>query len=232
MKEIVEELILANMLFGSLPWHLLPAGINACVEAVGGTRQLGRITGVPNVLFCNWRKQKRTPSFTYLLKVSYALSFSPLQLMTVEPERLKNTLRAKMVYRSPPRVGLPAPASKGDLDRIQAFLQTMLEGEVAPLPLRHVAHQLGVGEKFLAGRFPHECAQILAQYQASRAERAKQRVVRECAEVEQAVRTLDEQGIPLSRSQVVPLLSNPNILRRPEGKTAWQALCRERGLES
>ena len=232
IKEMVEELILATMMFGSLPWHLLPAGINACVEAVGGTRQLGRITGVPNVLFCNWRKQKRTPSFTYLLKVSYALSFSPLQFMTVEPERLKNTLRAKMVYRSPPRVGLPAPASKGDLDRIQAFLQTMLEGEVAPLPLRHVAHQLGVGEKFLAGRFPHECAQILAQYQASRAERAKQRVVRECAEVEQAVRTLDEQGIPLSRSQVVPLLSNPNILRRPEGKTAWQALCRERGLES
>jgi len=44
IKEIVEELILANMMFGSLPWHLLPAGINACVEAVGGTRQLGRIT--------------------------------------------------------------------------------------------------------------------------------------------------------------------------------------------
>lgn len=152
--------------------------------------------------------------------------------MTVKSERLKNTLRAKMVYRSPPRVGLPAPASKGELDRIQAFLQTMLEGEVAPLPLRHVARQLGVGEKFLAGRFPRECAQILAQYQASRAERAKQRVVRECAEVEQAVRTLDEQGIPLSRSQVVTLLSNPNILRRPEGKAAWQALCRERGLKS
>ena len=231
IKEVVEELILATLLFGSLPWHLLPAGINACVEAVGGTRQLGRITGVPNVLFCNWRKQKRTPSFTYLLKVSYALDLSPLQLMTVEPERLKNTLREEMVYRSSPRVGLPAPASKGDLDRIQAFLQTILEGEVAPLPLRHIAQQLGVGEKFLVGRFPNACAQILAQYQASRAERAKQRVVRECAEVEQAVRTLDEQGIPLSRSQVVTLLSNPNILRRPEARARWQALCRERGLE-
>src|SRR5438876_1201739 len=165
MKEMVEELLLATIMFGSLPWHRLPAGINACVEAIGGTRQLGRIAGVPNVLFCNWRKQKRTPSFTYLLKVSYALNFSPLQFMTVEPERLKNTLRAKMIYRSPPRVGLPAPASKGDLARIQAFLQTMLEGEVAPLPLRHVAQQLGVGGKFLAGRFPDECAQILAQYQ-------------------------------------------------------------------
>src|SRR5260370_2486190 len=98
---MVEELLLATLMFGSLPWHLLSAGINACVEAVGGTRQLGRITGVPNVLFCNWRKQKRTPSFTYLLKVSYALNFSPLQLMTVESERIKNTLPANMVYRSP-----------------------------------------------------------------------------------------------------------------------------------
>jgi hypothetical protein len=231
IKEVVEELLLATMMFGSLPWHLLPVGINACVEAVGGTRQLGRIAGVPHVLFSTWRKQKRTPSFTYLLKVSYALDFSPLQLMTVEPERLKNTLRAKKEYRSPPRVGLPAPASKGDLDRIQAFLQAILEGEVAPLPLSHVAHPLGVGEKFLTGRFPHECAQILAQYQVLRAERAKQRVVRECAEVEQVVRTLDEQGIPLSRSQVVIQLSNPNMLRRPEARARWQALCRERGLE-
>jgi hypothetical protein len=227
----VEELILAHGVFGSLPWHMLPAGINACVEAVGGTRQLGRIAGVPNVLFSTWRKQKRTPSFTYLLKVSYALNLSPLQFMTVEPERLKNTLRAGMVYRFPPRVGLPAPASKGDLESIRVFLQTLLEGEVGPLPLRHVARQLGVGEKFLAGRFPHECAQITAQYQVSRTERAKQRVARECAEVEQAVRTLDEQGIPLSRSQIVALLSNPNILRRPEGRTTWQAICCERGLE-
>jgi hypothetical protein len=151
--------------------------------------------------------------------------------MTVEPERLKNTLGAKMVYRSPPRVGLPAPASKGDLDKIQVFLQTILEGEVDPLPLRHVANQLGVGEKFLAGRFPHECAQITTQYQVYRAKRARQKAAQECAEVRQAVLTLDKQGVVLSRSQVAALLSNPNILRRPEGKAIWQALCCERGLE-
>jgi hypothetical protein len=230
-KQVVEELILANRMFSSLPWHLLPTGINACVEAVGGTRQLGRIAGVPNVLFSTWRKQKRTPSFTYLLKVSYALNLSPLQFMTVEPERLKNILRARMVYRFPPRVGLPAPASKGDLDRIQVFLQTILEGVVDPLPLRHVAHQLGVGEKFLVGRFPHECAQITAQYQVYRAERAKQRVAQECAEVRQAVLALENQGTVISRSQIAALLSNPNILRRPEGKAIWHGLCRERGLE-
>jgi len=230
-RQVVEELVLASMAFGSLPWHTLPVGINACVEAVGGTRQLGRIAGVPNVLFSTWRKQKRTPSFTYLLKVSYALNLSPLQLMTVEPERLKKTLQSRKEYRFPPRVGLPTPSSKGNMHSMRAFIQTVLEGKVGPLPLRHVAHQLGVGEKFLVGRFPHECAQITAQYQVYRAERAKQRVTQECAEVRQAVLTLDNQGVALSRPQVAALLSNPNILRRPEGKATWHALCRERGLE-
>jgi hypothetical protein len=217
--------------FGELPWNELAAGIDVCVKAVGGTRQLGRIAGVPNMLFSYWRNQKRLPSLNYLLQVSYVLDLSPLQLMTVEPERLVQALRMERAHRHPPRIGRPAPASKGDLSTMRAFLQIVLEGKAGPLPLRHVAYQLGVGEKFLAGRFPQECAQITAQYLEYRAERAKQRVMQECAEVQQAVLTLGNRGVALSRSQVAALLSNPNILRRPEGKATWQALCRERGLE-
>ncbi len=114
---------------------------------------------------------------------------------------------------------------------IQQFLQRVLDGETGLLPVRHVARKLGVGEKFLVGRFPHECALITAQYQACRAERAKRRVTQECDEVRQAVLTLDNRRVALSRSQVAALLSNPNILRRPEGKATWQAICHERGLE-
>jgi hypothetical protein len=227
----IEELSLASMAFGALPWDSLAVGIDACVKAVGGTRQLGRIAGVPNVLFSNWRNRQRLPSLNYLLQVGYALDLSPLQLMTIEPKRLVEQLRAERVYRRPPRVGRPSSASKGDLSTIRAFLQAVLDGKVDPLPLRHVAHQLGVGEKFLAGRFPQECAQITAQYLEYRAERAKQRVVQECAEVRQAVLTLDNLGVALGHAQVAAFLSNPNILRRPEGKATWQALCRERGLE-
>jgi hypothetical protein len=151
--------------------------------------------------------------------------------MTVEPERLKSTLCTKMESRLPPRVGLPAPPSKGDLDSIRVFMQTILEGKASPLPLRHIAQRFGVGEKFLVGRFPHECAQVNAQYQGYRAERAKQRVAQECAEVRQAVLTLENQRTTISRLQVAALLSNPNILRRPEGKAMWRTLCRERGIE-
>ncbi len=227
----IEELSFASMIFGSLPWDKLSVGIDACVKAVGGTRQLGRIAGVPNMLFSHWRNRKRLPSLNYLLQVGYALDLSPLQLMTVEPERLVQTLRMEWVHRHPPRIGRPASASKGDLSTIRAFLQNVLDGKAGPLPLRHVAHRLGVGEKFLVGRFPQECSQITVQYLEYRAERAKLRVMSECAEVRQAALTLDKQGLALSRSQVAALLSNPNILRRPEGRATWQAICRERGLE-
>jgi hypothetical protein len=51
VMESVEELYLASMTFGSLPWHRLSNGLDACITSVGGTRQLGRIAGVPNMLF-------------------------------------------------------------------------------------------------------------------------------------------------------------------------------------
>jgi hypothetical protein len=149
--------------------------------------------------------------------------------MTVEPERLVETLRVQRGYRHPPHVGRPASASQGDLSTIQAFLHTVLTGKSDPLPLCQVAQQLSVGDKFFVGRFPQECAQITAQYLEYRAERAKQRVMRECAEVQLMARILDELGVVLSRSQVAARLSTPNILRRPEGKATWQVLCRELG---
>ena len=227
----VEELSLASRAFGSLPWSELSKGMAACVKAVGGGRAFGRLMKASKMVASSWLSEQRTPSFSYVLEMGYVLNVSPLQLMTVEPERLKERLLAEATYRQPPCTKQCLPASKGDILFMQQFLQKVLHGEIGPLPVRHVARQLGVGEKFLVGRFPQECAQITAQYRVYRAERAKRRVTQECEEVRRAVLTLDNQGVVLSRSQVTALLSNPNILRRPEGKATWQALCRERGLE-
>jgi hypothetical protein len=224
VMDSVEELYHAHRLFGSLPWDKFPTGIDACIEAVGGTRQLARIAHVPNMLFSQWRNRKRTPSFTYILMVSYVLNLSPLQLMTVEPERLKETLRAKMVYHLPPHLKPRTPRSQGDLTLIQAFLQRVLQGETEPLPVRHVAKHLGVGEKYLVGRFPQECARITDQYLTYRSIRAKERVERECAEVRQITLALREQGVVPSVARVTARLSDPNILRRPEAKAIWRIL--------
>lgn len=227
----VEELSLASRAFGSLPWSELSKGMTACVQAVGGGRAFGRLMKASKMVASSWLNEQRTPSFSYVLEMSYVLNVSPLQLITVEPEKLKERLLAEAPYRQPPCTKQCLPASRGDVLSMHPFLQKVLHGEIGPLPVRHVARQLGVGEKFLVGRFPQECAQITAQYRIYRAERAKWRVTQECEEVRRAVLTLDNQEGVLSRSQVTALLSNPNILRRPEGKAMWQALCRERGLE-
>ena len=227
----VEELSLASRAFGSLLWSELSTGIAACVEAVGGCRALGRLMNASKMLFSSWLNGQRTPSFSYVLEVCYVLDLSPLQLMTVEPEKLKKGLQSARVYRQPPHTKHRMPASKGNITIMQQFIQRVLDGEIEPLPVRHVARQLGVGEKFLVGRFPQECARMTAQYRAHRTERAQQKVALECAEVRQAVLALENQRTTISRPQVAALLSNPNILRRPEGKATWYALCRERGLE-
>ena len=227
VMEAVEELYLASLAFGPPPWQALPLGIAACVEAVGGTRQLGRLVQVPGVLFSAWQNRQRTPSLTYVLAVGYVLNLSPLQLMTVEPEQLRETLWAKMVYRSPPDFKSKMPNSQGERTSIQACLQSVLCGETGPLPLRQVARQLGVGEKYLVGRFPQQCAEVTAQYLAHRAVRAKERVERECEEVRQTMVLLQQQGIPLTLTQVGSRLSDPHILRRPEGKAVWRTLRQE-----
>ncbi len=220
----VEELSLSCLAFGSLPWNNLPSGIDACIEAVGGTRQLARMANMTNMVFSTWRKQQRTPSFTYVLAVGYVLDFSPLQLMTVEPERLKEVLRARKGYRPPPCFKHKMSRSHGDGAGIQAFLQAILSGETDPLPVRHVARHLDVGEKYLVGRFPQECAQVTAQYQAYRTERAKQRVMQECDEVRQVMLALSEQGTIPTLAYVAARLSNPHIIRRPEARATWRAI--------
>lgn len=227
VMEAVEELYLASLAFGSPPWQTLPLGIAACVAAVGGTRQLGRLVQVPGALFSAWQNRQRTPSLTYVLAVGYVLDLSPLQLMTVEPERLRETVWAKKVYRSPPHFKYKMPNSQGERTSMQAFLQSVLGGETGPLPLRQVARHLGVGEKYLVGRFPQECAEVTAHYLAHRALRAKERVDRECEEVRQTMVLLQQQGIPLTVTQVGSRLSDPHILRRPEGKAVWRTLRQE-----
>jgi hypothetical protein len=220
----VKELYLCSLVFGSIPWNKLPDGLTACVEAVGGAREFGRMLGVPHVLFSTWQTRKRLPSFTYVLAVCYMLDLSPFQLMTVETERLQAMIHAGAINRQPPPLRRPAPSSKGDLAQIQAYLQKVLKGKVAPLPVRHVARELGVGEKFLVGRFPQECAQITAHYQLYRTEQAKQRVMQECDEVQQVMYALHEQGTAPTLACVATRLSNPHILRRPEAQARWRAI--------
>jgi len=214
---------------GPLHWANISTGLAACVEAVGDVKQIVRLADVPDSVFRQWLHGKRIPSFKRFLELCYVLDISPLRLMTAKPTDLKETMLTIQIHRQPrPREAVPASV---DREHVQAFLQAVLDGQEALLSIGQIAHRLGLGGTTLWGLFPQECALITAQYQAVRAERAKQRSAQTYEEVRQATLTLHTQGIFPGANQVKALLSNPNKLRKAEGLTAWHATRRELGIE-
>jgi len=226
----IEELRQASASSTSLAWDRLSDGIAACTGTRGSARRLGRRVNASKQLFLGWRHRTRRPSFPYLLRACYALGLSPLQLITTDHEATAAALLAGQDRRVPVprRTGPP----KADTARVEAFLQAVLDGREKPLATREVARHLGIGEKFLVRRYPRECAVVTAQYQAHRAERARQRVARECDEVRQATLAVHEEGAFPSIVRVTARLSNPNIMRRPEAKGVWRTLRRNLGYTS
>jgi hypothetical protein len=226
----IEDLRRASAEGRPLPWHHLPDGIAACIVERGSARHLGRRVHASKQLFLSWQQGTRRPSLGYLLRACYVLELSPLQLMSRggwEVLVIRTAASSRQVPL-PQRLG-PPPA---DLARIEAFLHAVLAGHERPHAVRHVAGHLGVGEKFLVKRYPRECAQITAQYQAYRTARAQQKVARECEEVRQATLAVHAAGAFPSSTRVAARLSDPHILRRPAAKEVWRALRRDLGYDS
>lgn len=98
--------------------------------------------------------------------------------------------------------------------------------------VRQLERRLGLGARTLIYHFPQECALITTRYQAYRAEQARQRMEQGCGEVRQATLTLYTEGINPSAQYVASKLSDPGMMRTPEGLTTWNSARRDLGLES
>lgn len=70
---------------------------------------------------------------------------------------------------------------------ILEFIQAVLDGRELPMASRQIERRLGLGARTLVNRFPQEYHLVTAQYQAHRAEQARQRIAQKCAEIRQAV---------------------------------------------
>jgi hypothetical protein len=228
--EAVDELRQAAPRAGVLSWTAFPAAIAACVQAIGSTRKLGRRVQASGQLLGAWQRGSRQPSLTYLARVCYVLSVTPLQLLQPNQE----ALRTALANASPRPV--PGPWRRmprvSDLTAAQACLEAVADGRDPPLPVPVLARRLAVGEKLLVRRFPALCARITARCRAHRAARATHRVLSEQAEVQQVVQALHADGIVPSRSAVSARLSDPHLLRRPAALAAWRRLRRDLGSSS
>lgn len=225
----IEELYLGSRAFGALPWTDIAQGLLTCREALGDGKSLTRLTNLPYSLFWLWSHGKQTPSFKRLLEFGYVLDVTPLQLLFSTADALREWICAQEAYRQAhPR---PSARSPIDWERIGQYLQDILAGRESAPGVCYVARQVGISARYLRQKFPEECASITAQYQKDRARQAEQRMAHQCLEVRQATMTLHEQGIKPSKQRVQALLSDADVLRRPECRAAWHAVRRELGLE-
>ena len=214
---------------GAILWDRLPIGLAACLEARGEASWLARTSNVSEALLSQWRKQKRTPSFSRVLELCYALDISPLLLMTNDPVELREAAQPKRMPR-PPRPKRPKPP-RMDRERASELIQAVLDGREALLAVRQIERHLGIGNGTLADSFPQECALISARYMAYHSQLANERIALACDEARRATFTLYAKEMNPKRDQVKAMLTEPNMMRRPLVQAAWHSARHELGLE-
>ncbi len=225
----VGELRNASTTSGFPPWEQLSHRLALCAEIVGSAKQLASLAGIPKQLLSSWTNRKQTPSFERMLEFCYVLDISPLQLMTAGQDDLNEALQTRERHRQPrPKHYAPHPVNR---EQALALIQAVLDGREAPIGVRQVERRLGLGPRTLVYHFPRECALITDQYQAYRAEQARQRIERGSNEVHQVTLMLYAEGTNPSARQVASRLSDPGIMRTVKGLTTWHAARRELGLE-
>ena len=230
---IVREMHKASASSGLCSWKQLSVGLEVCVEIIGSAKLLANLTGLPNPLLSKWRNNKQIPSFERMLELCYALDIFPLQMLSDDSAALSAALKetGQIGKRLQPPHAKSLSCHPVDRERALALIQAVLDGRETPLSVRQLEHRLGVGSRTLVYHFPQECALITARYQVYRAEQARQRMIQKCDEVRQTTIMLYAQRTNPSARQVSSLLSDPDMMRTPEGLTTWHAARRELGLE-
>jgi len=227
---IIGELRKASSTSGILPWEQLANGLARCSEIVGSSKQLASLAGISPPSLSSWQNHKHMPSFERILELCYILGISPLLLMTNNLEALNEALQEKEIKRQPRPKHLPShPVNR---EHALELIRAVLNGREIPMGVRQIERRLGLGAKTLIYHFPQECALLTTQYQAYSAEQARKRIEQVCSEVRQATLKLYEEGINPSARKVASNLSNPGVMRIPEGLTTWHTTRRELGLES
>jgi hypothetical protein len=139
-------------------------------------------------------------------------------------------------WRNAPPPQLPAsetkrrPFRKFDALPLQKALQeAVLKPEDPPLSLSKLAKRLGYPSPFLSRHFPELCQAISSSYQAYRNDKRESTFRARCAELDQVMSHLRDQGLRPTEKRVRDLLKSPSILRLPEIRDAWKTKLRDMG---
>jgi len=150
--------------------------------------------------------------------------------MADDPVLLSTVLEAREPRGKPlPKRALATPV---DSERALALIQALLDGRDQLLWVNQIEQRVGLGSAILPKKVPQECAMLVAKHRAYRNERAKQRIAQTWTALREATLTLYEQGVTPPWKRVTTQLADPGMMRTPEGRATWRAVCKEIGLGS
>jgi hypothetical protein len=192
----------------------------------GRQAEAARQLGLTASTVRQWLSGEQMPQIRNLLQVCLSLDISLLAL-------LLGTAHATS-WRNAPPPQLPAsetkrrPFRKFDAGTLQKALQeAILKPQDPPLSLSKLAKRLGYPSPFLSHHFPELCQTISSSYQAYRNDKRERTFRARCAELDQVMSHLRDQGVRPTEQRVRSLLKRPSILRLPEVRAAWKAKLRE-----
>jgi hypothetical protein len=226
--KIFDEIRAASVISDGISWKRISINLAECLDEKGEARKFSRLTGVSEKLISQWRHFEKAPSFQKVLEICYACGISPIQLMSNKAGTI-NAIQAisELSSRQPTHHRLQIV----NREEIREYLQAIIGGRKPSRAICQIEREMGVGFRTIEKIFPLECSLVSRQHLAQRAQGWRQRIAVACDEVRQVVSALHVQGIYPSRNCVRSRLSIPDMMRKPEVRSAWHDALRELGLK-
>ena len=222
---VLKELRTISLSSGMFSWKTFFTSLARGMERQKGYSQLARLTGIDRRSLYQWVWGTITPSLELILKFCYICGTTPMQILANQWASLEQAIQADPALRPSPHDR--SPWQRVDVERCQNFIQATLDGRGQVLSVRQAALRLKCPERFLQSHFPLECERVTQQYREYRRQQREKYVEGVCEEVRNATVTLHTQGISPTRRRVAALLKDPDRMRMPEARRAWQVVRQE-----
>lgn len=196
----------------------------------GNFASFSRKLDVPKNTLHSWYTGSTSPSISALLKLSYRLQITLIQLFTEKAHNLPfNELKDPDIVPEKVRV----PRNRNIQDCLENALNNIVnQNEFPPPSVANAASRLGYDPRFLSRRFSVQCKTLSERYLAYQKEKANERVEQLTQEDIEITRSLFSKGIYPSRRKVEELTSIPGVIKEEVIRKAWHNQLQELGLRS
>ncbi len=139
----------------------------------GNAAEMHRRLGLREKAVTSWCRDGEHPTINSLLTICYRLNITPTRLLRDE---LPNPLELRLESFPKPKLDYRKKLTKREKERIQSFLESVLNNLDESPPMVEVAERLGYPKTFLRYWWQKECVGISAKHKAFVLDRSRRRI--------------------------------------------------------